>query len=55
MNAEELTVKLEGLGARAKSNTHRLDELEQFTKALNKIATAVEVIAVEQRTMSGKN
>ena len=44
MNAEEMAVRLVEVDARAKSNTHRLDELEDRLDALNKLATAMEVM-----------
>lgn len=47
MNTEELSVHLAEVDARSKSNTHRLDALEQTTQALNKLATSVEVMAAE--------
>ena len=47
MTPEELAVKLAEVDARSKSNTHRLDDLEQNSKALNKLATSVEVMAAE--------
>ena len=37
--------------ARSKSNTHRLDKLEENTAVLNRLATAVEVMATKQDTM----
>lgn len=36
---------------RSKSNTHRIDELEEDQKALNKLATSVAVMAQEQKTI----
>lgn len=36
----------------AKSNKHRLDKLEADTVVLNRLATAVEVMATKQDTMS---
>ena len=36
----------------AKSNRHRLDKLEEDTIVLNRLATAVEVMATKQDTMS---
>lgn len=33
---------------RAKSNTKRLDKLEESTEAINKLATSVEVMATKQ-------
>ena len=47
MNTEEFAVHLAEVDARSKSNTHRLDTLEQTSQALNKLATSVEVMAAE--------
>ena len=49
MNAEEMAVKLTEVDARSRSNTHRLDEMEEKVDTLNRLATAVEVMATEQR------
>ena len=49
MNAEEMAVKLAEVDARSKSNTHRLDEMDEKVDTLNRLATAVEVMATEQR------
>jgi len=43
--------RLAGVEQRSKSNTHRIDELEQDQKALNKLATSVAVMAQEQQTI----
>ena len=45
----EEAAKLAEVDARSKSNTHRIDELSEQYKAINRIATAVEVIATEQK------
>lgn len=37
---------------RAKSNTRRLDKLEEQTEAINNLATAVQVMATKQDGMS---
>lgn len=39
---------------RSKSNTRRIDGIEQEMTALNKLATAVEVMATEQKNASEK-
>lgn len=52
MTNEELAVKLEAVDQRSKSNTHRIDDLEKDHAALNRLATAVEVMATKQDTMS---
>lgn len=49
MTAEEQTVKLTEVEHRAKSNTRRIDKLEQSTEALNSLATSVELLVAEQR------
>lgn len=38
--------------ARSKSNTHRLDKLEENTKAINRLATSVEVMATKQEQVA---
>ncbi len=37
---------------RAKSNTRRLDKLEESTEAINKLATSVQVMATKQDGMA---
>lgn len=53
MTGEEMAVKLAETEARSKSNTHRIDKLEQSTEAINRLATSVEVMATKQDTMNG--
>ena len=43
MNEQEMAVKLAEVDARSKSNTHRLDEMDEKVDTLNRLATAVEV------------
>ena len=45
MTEQELSVKLAETEQRARSNTHRIERLEQQQKDLNKLVTAVEVLA----------
>lgn len=45
MTQEEMAVKLAEVEARAKSNTHRLDDLEEQFDVLHKLATSMEVMA----------
>ena len=52
MNPEDLAVKLEAVDQRSRSNTHRIDDLERDHEALNRLATAVEVMATKQDVMS---
>ena len=49
MTTDEMAVKLAETEARSKSNTHRLDALEGQIDAVNRLATAVEVMATEQK------
>lgn len=49
MTQEEMAVRLVETEARSKSNTHRLDEMEEKVDTLNRLATAVEVMATEQK------
>ena len=42
MEHEDFAAKLAAVDARAKSNTHRLDELEADSTVLHKLATAME-------------
>lgn len=52
MTNEELAVKLTETDQRARSNTRRIDKLEQSTDALNRLAASVEVMATKQDTMA---
>ena len=49
MNQEETAVKLAEVEQRSKSNTHRINELAEEIDAVNRLATAVEVMATEQK------
>lgn len=49
MSQEEMAVKLAEVDARSKSNTHRLDELGEKVGVLNRLTTAIEVMAAEQK------
>lgn len=48
---EQLEVKVAEIDQISKSNTHRLDELEGKYDVLNRLATAVEVLATKQDSM----
>lgn len=52
MTTEELAVKLAETEQRSRSNSHRIDGLEKDFNALNKLATAVEVMVTEQKHQS---
>lgn len=45
-------VRLAEVEARSKSNTHRLDEMDGKVDTLQRLTTAVEVMAAEQRHQS---
>lgn len=46
--------RLAKVEARASSNTHRIESIEQDQKALQSLATAVEVMATKQASMGEK-
>lgn len=52
MTTEDLAVKVADVDSRARSNTRRIDKLEQSNEALNRLATSVEVIATKQEQMA---
>jgi len=47
----ELEVKVAEIDQRSKSNTHRIDALEEKYDILNRLATSIEVIATKQESM----
>ncbi len=49
MNTEELMEKLVETEQRSRSNSHRLDELAERVNVLDRLTTAVEVMAPEQK------
>ena len=49
MTEQELSVKLAETEQRARSNMHRIEKLEQQQKDLNKLVTAVEVLASREK------
>lgn len=44
--------RLAAVEQRAKSNTHRLDKLEESTETLNRLATSMEVMAARQEQVA---
>ncbi|MBO5269206.1 MAG: hypothetical protein J6B77_00365, partial [Clostridia bacterium] len=52
MEDEKLAESLARIEERGKANTRRIERLERETEALTRIATAVEVLANEQKNMS---
>ena len=51
MTEQELSVKLAENEQRARSNMHRIEKLEQQQKDLNKLVTAVEVLASREKSV----
>ena len=51
MTEQEMSVKLAETESRAKSNTHRIEKLEQRQDDLDKLATAVEVLASREQSV----
>ena len=51
MTEQELSVKLTETEQRARSNMHRIEKLEQQQKDLNKLVTAVEVLASREKSV----
>lgn len=49
MEHDEIIQRLVETEARSKSNTKRINELAETQEAINKMATAMEVMAVEQK------
>lgn len=49
-----LEVKVAEIDQRSKSNTHRIDKLEEGQEVIRSIATSVAVMANEQRNISNK-
>lgn len=49
MTPEEMAVKLTEVDARSRSNTHRLDDMDEKVDTLNRLTTAVELMAAEQK------
>lgn len=47
-------IKLTEIEDRCKSNSHRIDKLENNLEALNRLAASVEVLAAEQKNMYEK-
>lgn len=48
MNNEEITTKLAEIEQRSKSNTKRIDKLEENSKALNELTAAVREMVIKQ-------
>jgi len=48
----EFATKLAEVDSRSKSNTHRIDRLEETTEAINSLAVSMKELATEQKSMS---
>lgn len=46
-----IQAKIVEIEQRSKSNTHRIDDLEEDNRALHTLATSVEVLATKQETI----
>ena len=46
-----IQAQIASLDARCKSNTHRINDLEEDNRALHQLATSVEVLATKQETI----
>lgn len=51
MNNEEYSTRLISVEERAKSNSHRIDELEKRTEAINELVTSVQIIKIKQESV----
>ena len=51
MNEKEMEHRLTDVEQRCRANTHRLTELSGRIEAVNRLATAVEVMAAKQNSM----
>ena len=49
MTGEDMSVKMAEVEQRSRSNTRRIDKLEQQTEAIQSLATSVEVLVNEQK------
>lgn len=54
MEMQEVLGRLVAVEERSKSNSHRLDALEKQTEAINRLATSVEVMTVQQKAIAGQ-
>ena len=52
MDNDEMIKAITENSQRSKSNSHRIDELAESVEALNKMATALEVLATKQNVMA---
>lgn len=53
MDEKDIEHRLTEVEGQTKSNTHRLDKLEESTEAINRMAISIEKMAMKQDTMNG--
>ncbi len=51
MDLDELAVHLAEIDQRSKSNTHRIDKMEERQESLDKLVSSVEVLATRQEAV----
>lgn len=52
LNNDDIIKTLTEVEQRSKSNSHRIENLEQNARLLNKMVTAIEVLATQQKTVA---
>lgn len=53
VTSEEMAVKIAAVECRAKSNTRRIEKLEQATDAIHSLAESIAVLVSEQQSQTG--
>jgi outer membrane murein-binding lipoprotein Lpp len=53
MTEDDMACRVTEVEQRSKSNTHRIDALEQNQEALNALTTSVQVLAAKQENLQG--
>lgn len=53
MDEKDIEHRLTEVEGRSKSNSHRLDKLEESTEAINRMAISIEKMAMKQDDMNG--
>ena len=54
LNNEEIIKAITEIEQRSKSNSHRIDDLEENAQLLNKMVTALEVLATRQNSVAAQ-
>jgi hypothetical protein len=52
LNNDDIVKAITAVQERSKSNSHRIENLEQNARLLNKMVTAIEVLATQQKTVA---